>query len=99
MKQKYQLKEIGRVVVTMILTDDEKEIEAEATFDNFENALKLLRDNKKVESVELDPEQTEESDTVFHFSENIIATEGGKKKEGIRVVNPIIKTDGKDSKN
>jgi hypothetical protein len=98
MKQKYKLKSIGRVVITMVLTDEKQEIEAEATFDEFENALKLLRDNKKVESVELDPEQTEESDTIFHFSENVISTKDVKKNDSIRVVNPIIKTD-EDSKN
>jgi len=90
MKQKFKLKSLGGVVVTMILSNDEKEIEAEATFGNAKDALKLLTESEKVESVELDPEQTEESATTFHFGKELIARSEEKKKDGIRVVKPII---------
>jgi hypothetical protein len=96
MKQKFELKDLGKVVISLILTDGEKDIEADATFENSKDALQLLNGSDRVESVELDPEQTEESDTVFHFrKDDEVKKEIQKKevKEGIRIVNPIIKKD------
>lgn len=97
MKQKFELKELGKVVISLILTDGEKDIEADATFENAKDALQLLNGSHNVESVELDPEQTEESDTVFHFKKDdgakVELVNKKEVKEGIRIVNPIIKKD------
>lgn len=81
MKQKFKLKSLGQIVVTMILTDGEKEIEAEATFEKPEEAFRLLSNTEKVDSVELDPEETEESETKFYF----IKEEVNGKKEPVAV--------------